>query len=47
MNGPEATAGSILIFIKKIGIAEPIRLQIVIASKSDNPTIPAAFKASK
>ena len=46
MNGPDATAGSIFIFLKIIGISVPTIELTVIAIKSDNPTMPAPLTAS-
>lgn len=37
ISGPEATAGSIWIFLKNIGISVPTRLDISIASISAAP----------
>lgn len=37
ISGPDATAGSIPIFLKKIGISVPTRLAISIAIKSEIP----------
>lgn len=40
INGPDATAGSIFILLKNIGTSVPIRLEITIDAKSENPTQP-------
>ena len=37
INGPEATAGSIFIFLKSMGISVPPRLEHIIAISSDAP----------
>ena len=37
ISGPEATAGSTPIWLKKIGIAIPTKLKISIARSNDNP----------
>ena len=39
MNGPLATAGSILNFFNKIGIIVPITVEIVNATNNDNATM--------
>ena len=40
MSGPEATAGSTLIFLKNMGMAVPTKLEITMDSSSDTPTQP-------
>ena len=46
MNGPLATAGSILNFFNKIGINEPVTAAIVKAINKDKATIKDTLKAS-
>ena len=44
--GPEATAGSILIFLNNRGNNNPTKLEKVIASNNEPLTHPATIKAS-
>ena len=39
ISGPDATAGSTFILWKKIGMIVPIKLDTIIAIKSENPTM--------
>ena len=45
INGPEATAGSMLIFLKNIGIRVPTALDINIAVNNEIPMHPDTEKA--
>ena len=45
ISGPDATAGSILIFLKNIGISVPTALETAIAISNASPIHPDAEKA--
>ena len=46
MNGPEATAGSILNFLNIIGTKAPKKLARAIEQSKDTETVIEAFRAS-